>query len=76
MRGTEPLLADYVLDLMSQLVVVPDPPDQAPLYLVRGLLNMLEVYAWDEGADTRAMLYADMLVVLSALAQASPPGMA
>ena len=27
-------------------------------------------------ADTRAMLYADMLVVLSALAQASPLGMA
>jgi len=67
------MLADFVSNFMSMLVVVPDPPDQAPLYLIRGLLNILQDYTWDTNLDTKAVIFANMLVVLSAIGQEEIP---
>jgi len=56
-RSTEPLLVDYIFNFLSTLVVVPDSPELGTLYLLRGLLNVVQDYAWDASSDSRAMIY-------------------
>ena len=46
-----------------------DNPEQEVLYLVRGLLNILNGYSWDPASDTKIHIYINMLVMLSAMSQ-------
>lgn len=68
-RSTEPLLVDFLNNFISTLLVVPDSPDQGVLYLTRGLLNTILEYPWDTHGDSKALIFASMLVGLSSMAQ-------
>ena len=72
-RSTEPLLVDYIYNLLSTLIVVPDNPEFGTLYLLRGLLNVVQDYPWDGNSDSRAMIYIRVLALLSTVVQESIP---
>ena len=46
-----------------------DSPDQGVLYLVKGLLNVLQNYPWETHADTKCLLFVNVLGMLSATSQ-------
>ncbi|XP_066291616.1 VPS35 endosomal protein-sorting factor-like isoform X2 [Branchiostoma lanceolatum] len=70
-RSTEPLLAEYINNFVSNLLVVPDNPDQGVLYLIRGLLNVLQNYTWEDNSDAKVRSYLSVTCVLSAMSQES-----
>jgi len=72
-RSTEPLLVDYINNFLSTLIVVPDSPELGTLYLLRGLLNVVQDYPWDGNSDSRAMIYVKVIALLSTLVQESLP---
>jgi len=72
-RSTEPLLVDYICNFLSTLIVVPDSPELGTLYLLRGLLNVIQDYPWDGNSDSRAMVYIKVLALLSTVVQESLP---
>ena len=39
------------------------------MYLLRGLLNVLEDYPWDPQSDSKSYFYLDTLLVVTAAAQ-------
>ena len=46
-----------------------DSPDQGVLYLLKGLLNVLQNYPWETHTDTKCLLFVNVLSVLSATSQ-------
>lgn len=46
-----------------------DNPEQGVLYLLRGLLNVLQDYVWDSNTDAKARIYISVLAVFSAMSQ-------
>jgi len=72
-RSTEPLLVDFIYNFLSTLIVVPDSPELGTLYLLRGLLNVIQDYPWDGNSDSRAMIYIKVLALLSSIVQESLP---
>ncbi|XP_078691603.1 VPS35 endosomal protein-sorting factor-like isoform X1 [Branchiostoma floridae x Branchiostoma belcheri] len=68
-RSTEPLLAEYINNFVSNLLVVPDNPDQGVLYLIRGLLNVLQNYTWEDNSDAKVRSYLSVTCLLSAMSQ-------
>ncbi|XP_041474018.1 VPS35 endosomal protein-sorting factor-like isoform X1 [Lytechinus variegatus] len=69
MRPTESLLLGYVNNFLSTLLTVPDNPEQGCLYLLRGLLNVFQDYAWDTHSDAKVRVYMNVLCLLSAQSQ-------
>jgi hypothetical protein len=45
MRSTEPMVASFVLNFTSFLLLFPGHPDHGPFYLIHGLLNAIQKYA-------------------------------
>ena len=72
-RPTEPMLVEFINNFISTLIVAPDSPDHGVLYLIRGLLNILQAYSWDSHLDSKPFIYANVLVALSSMAQESLP---
>lgn len=70
-RSSEPFLLSYINCFFSTLLVVPDHPEQEPLYLIRGLLKMINEYNWEHNSDARIQLYLNMFNLLSAASQES-----
>ncbi|XP_076459289.1 VPS35 endosomal protein-sorting factor-like [Babylonia areolata] len=68
-RSSEPLLLEYICNFVSTLLATPDSPEAGVLYLLRGLLNMLQDYTWDANSDARVMAYTRVLAILSAYSQ-------
>ncbi|PNF32010.1 UPF0505 protein C16orf62-like protein [Cryptotermes secundus] len=68
-RSSEPYLISYLCHFLSTLLVVPDSPEQGVLYLTRGLLNVLQQYAWEPTSNARCVVYLHVLDMLSAAAQ-------
>ena len=52
-------------------IVLQDHPDQGTLYLVRGLLNVIQDYTWDINGDAKITIYLNAIGLLSALSQVS-----
>ena len=50
-----------------------DSPEAGVLYLLRGLLNVLQDYTWDANSDARAIAYTRVLAALSAFSQEDYP---
>lgn len=48
---------------------VQDNPEQGVLYLLRGLLNIVQDYSWETQAESQALFYLDALVMLTAASQ-------
>lgn len=72
-RTSEPYLISYLCHFLSTLLVVPDSPEQGVLYLTRGLLNVLQHYAWEPNSNARCVVYLHVLDMLSAAAQERYP---
>ncbi|KAL0179884.1 hypothetical protein M9458_025326, partial [Cirrhinus mrigala] len=48
-----------------------DHPEQGVLYLVRGLLNMVQDYTWEDNSDAKIRVYISALPLLAAMSQES-----
>ena len=72
---SEPRLVDFLLGFAGSLVVVPGQPGDAggPFYLVKGLLNALERFPWEQGAGGKARVHIALLPLLCAYAQRALP---
>ncbi|XP_031424755.1 VPS35 endosomal protein-sorting factor-like [Clupea harengus] len=70
-RSSEGLLLDFINNFMATLLVVPDHPEQGVLYLVRGLLNMVQDYTWEENSNAKVKVYLSAIPLLAAMSQES-----
>jgi len=70
-RQTEPELIEFIKLFVSLLVAVPGHPELGPFYLLRGLLQIVKDYPWEEGSIAKAEIYNSMIVLLSVSLQ--PP---
>ncbi|XP_069124492.1 VPS35 endosomal protein-sorting factor-like [Argopecten irradians] len=68
-RSSEPFLVEFIYNFLSTLLAVPDNPDAGVLYLLRGLLNILQNYTWEQNQDTKVQVYTRVLAMLSATSQ-------
>ncbi|KAG8432982.1 hypothetical protein GDO86_017303 [Hymenochirus boettgeri] len=71
MRSSEVFLFEFLANFFSTLLVVPDHPEQGVLFLVRGLLNVIENYTWEDNSDDKVRIYTCVLHLLAALSQES-----
>ncbi|XP_065659614.1 VPS35 endosomal protein-sorting factor-like isoform X3 [Hydra vulgaris] len=69
--SAELYIVEYINHLLSVILFVPDHPDHSVLYLVRGLMNVLEEIIWDDSSDAKCKLYLNAICILSAAAQES-----
>ncbi|XP_001604914.2 VPS35 endosomal protein sorting factor-like [Nasonia vitripennis] len=71
-KSTEPYLLTYLSNFLSTLLVVPDSPEHGVLYLMRGLLNVVQRYFVEDTA-TKSHLYLRVLDLLSTVTQETYP---
>ncbi|CAB1338037.1 unnamed protein product [Coregonus sp. 'balchen'] len=69
LRSSECFLLDFINNFLSALLVVPDHPEAGVLYLVRGLLNMVQDYTWEDNSDAKVQVYISALPLLAAMSQ-------
>ncbi|XP_043349928.1 VPS35 endosomal protein-sorting factor-like isoform X2 [Dermochelys coriacea] len=69
MRPSEPFLLEFFCNFFSTLLIMPDHPEQGVLFLVRGLLNVIQDYTWEDNSDDKVRIYANVLHLLSAMTQ-------
>ncbi|XP_027885160.1 VPS35 endosomal protein-sorting factor-like isoform X2 [Xiphophorus couchianus] len=69
LRSSESFLLDYINNFLATLLVVPDHPEHGVLYLVRGLLNMVQDYTWEDNSDAKVRVYISALPLLAAMSQ-------
>ncbi|XP_068610312.1 VPS35 endosomal protein-sorting factor-like [Brachionichthys hirsutus] len=69
LRSSEGFLLDFINNFLSTLLVVPDHPEHGVLYLVRGLLNMVQDYTWEDNGDAKVRVYISALPLLAAMSQ-------
>ncbi|XP_072311686.1 VPS35 endosomal protein-sorting factor-like isoform X1 [Eucyclogobius newberryi] len=69
LRSSESFLLDFINNFLSTLLVVPDHPEHGVLYLVRGLLNMIQDYTWEDNSDAKVRVYISSLPLLAAMSQ-------
>lgn len=50
-------------------VCLQDHPEHGVLYLVRGLLNMVQDYTWEDHSDAKVRVYTSALPLLAAMSQ-------
>nr|XP_046233365.1 VPS35 endosomal protein-sorting factor-like isoform X2 [Scatophagus argus] len=71
LRSSESFLLDFINNFLATLLVVPDHPEHGVLYLVRGLLNMVQDYTWEDNSDAKVRVYISALPLLAAMSQES-----
>ncbi|XP_061611932.1 VPS35 endosomal protein-sorting factor-like isoform X2 [Phyllopteryx taeniolatus] len=69
LRSSESFLLDFINNFLSTLLVVPDHPEHGVLYLVRGVLNMVQDYTWEDSSDAKVRVYICALPLLAAMSQ-------
>uniref|UniRef100_A0A4W3ISX0 VPS35 endosomal protein-sorting factor-like n=1 Tax=Callorhinchus milii TaxID=7868 RepID=A0A4W3ISX0_CALMI len=69
MRTSEGFLFEFLSNFFSTLLIVPDHPEQGVLYLVRGLLNVIQDYTWEDASDPKVRTYTNVLHLLAAVSQ-------
>ncbi|XP_069503258.1 VPS35 endosomal protein-sorting factor-like isoform X2 [Ambystoma mexicanum] len=73
MRSSDAFLLEFLSNFFSTLLIVPDHPEQGVLFLVRGLLNVIEDYTWEDNSDDKVRIYTNVLHLLAAMSQESYP---
>jgi hypothetical protein len=69
MSIVEKYLSEYLPNMMSLLLVVPDNPDQGVLYLLTGLLNLVQKHISWENIEIKFSLLMSAMAILIALKQ-------
>lgn len=79
-KGTEPRLLEFIQELMSLLLIVPDSPEERQqssggvyLYLFEGLMNAVRRYPWTESGDGKFVVFLNALRFLSTAVQSEFP---
>lgn len=67
--GIEKFLCDFVSNLMTTLLIIPDNPDQGVLYLLTGVINLVQKHFQWENLEIKFCLLANMLVIFNSLKQ-------
>ena len=62
-------MKEFLPNLFSTLVLVPDNPEQGVLYLVRGTMNALNKYCWDKNQPYKALALVDAIKMFSTACQ-------
>lgn len=57
----------------SLLVVLPGHPEKGPLYIVRGLVKVMETFPWSPQSDAKVQAYLALVQLSAALAQTKLP---
>jgi hypothetical protein len=65
----EHLLYDYICNLFSTLLLAPDNPEQSGLYLLNGILNVLQNHLKFENIEIKFKIFLNFISLLSALKQ-------
>ena len=65
----EKYLNEYLTNMMSTLLILPDNPEQGVLYLLTGVLNLIDKHLTWENADVKFNLWANAIIILTALKQ-------
>ncbi|XP_041364483.1 VPS35 endosomal protein-sorting factor-like isoform X2 [Gigantopelta aegis] len=68
-KSSESFLLEYLHHFVSTLLAVPDNPESGVLYLLRGLLNVLQDYTWDINGDAKVIFYTRVIAMMSASCQ-------
>uniref|UniRef100_A0A0C9RKT3 CP062_0 protein n=1 Tax=Fopius arisanus TaxID=64838 RepID=A0A0C9RKT3_9HYME len=71
-RNTEPYLVSYLSNFLSTLLVVPDSPEHGVLYLMRGLLNVVQ-RCFDEHSSLKYQVYLRVLDLLATVTRENYP---
>nr|XP_008122571.1 PREDICTED: UPF0505 protein C16orf62 [Anolis carolinensis] len=69
MRPSEAFLLEFLCNFFSTLLIIPDHPEQGVLFLVRGLLNVIQDYTWEDNSDDKVRIYTNVVHLLSAMSQ-------
>uniref|UniRef100_A0A3Q2YTV6 VPS35 endosomal protein-sorting factor-like n=1 Tax=Hippocampus comes TaxID=109280 RepID=A0A3Q2YTV6_HIPCM len=69
LRSSESFLLDFINNFLATLLVVPDHPEYGVLYLVRGVLNMVQDYTWEDNSDAKVRVYVCAIPLLAAMSQ-------
>ncbi|KAJ7305823.1 hypothetical protein JRQ81_010189, partial [Phrynocephalus forsythii] len=69
MRPSESFLLEFLCNFFSTLLIIPDHPEQGVLFLVRGLLNVIQDYTWEDNSDEKVRIYTNAVHLLSAMGQ-------
>ncbi len=70
---TEERVSIYLANLLSFLVITPGHPDNGAFYLIRGLVNALSKYSWQNTTHYQLKVNLDLLTVLTTLYQMKLP---
>ena len=65
----EQFLQDYLCNLLSTLLLIPDNPEQGGLYLLNGVLNVIQMHFPWENLEVKFNLLVNFVCLLSALKQ-------
>ncbi|KAF6206084.1 hypothetical protein GE061_017309 [Apolygus lucorum] len=68
-KSNEPFIQEFVKEVMSTLLVLPDCPEEGILYVTRILVNVLQKYSDDNNLGLITGLYLHALDLLAAYAQ-------
>jgi len=66
-------LHSFLASFASTLVAVPGHPEHGPLYLVNGLLNVVQRHPWQGGEVAKAFAYAPLIALICTYAQPKLP---
>ncbi|XP_063171334.1 VPS35 endosomal protein-sorting factor-like isoform X2 [Candoia aspera] len=69
LRPSEAYLLEFLCSFFSTLLIIPDHPEQGVLFLVRGLLNVIQDYTWEDNSDDKIKIYTSVVHLLSAMSQ-------
>lgn len=72
-KSTEPFLSEYICNMLSTLIVIPDNTNQGIMYLTRALVNTLNHSSKEQNAAVVTSLFLNVLDMLSTCARPTYP---
>lgn len=57
------------VQILQICMCLQDHPEHGVLYLVRGLLNIVQDYTWEDNSDAKVRVYVSALPLLAAMSQ-------
>jgi hypothetical protein len=65
----EKFLYEYITNLLSTLILIPDNPEQGVLYLLNGITNVIQKHYQWENVEIKVNLLINVICLLCALKQ-------
>lgn len=67
----EKFLSEYVSNMMTTLLLIPDNPEQGVLYLLTGIVNLVQKHFQWENIEIKFNILSEILVTFNCLKQES-----